>query len=109
MLTSGFKAQLDLTYVGPVGSGSKKKEADSNGIDKGSEKIDNDANKQQNKRDTAFDQLVLPEGHKEMVVSLIAQHFRDRESTTAATEQFDIVRGKGIRQSLLLLLNRLRG
>ena len=30
-----------------------------------------------------------------MVLSLVAQHFRDRESTTVDTEQSDIVRGKG--------------
>ena len=47
------------------------------------------------KRETAFDQLVLPPGHKKMVLSLIAQHYRDKESGTADTEQVDIVRGKG--------------
>jgi hypothetical protein len=42
---------------------------------------------------TAFDQLVLPPGHKDMVLSLIAQHFRDKESKEK--QQFDIVAGKG--------------
>ncbi|RYP92923.1 hypothetical protein DL770_000973 [Monosporascus sp. CRB-9-2] len=46
---------------------------------------------------TFFDQLVLPKGHKEMVVSLIAQHFRDKDSSSKEskeTQQVDIVRGK---------------
>jgi hypothetical protein len=47
------------------------------------------------RKETVFDQLVLPPGHKEMVLSLIAQHYRDKESGTADTEQVDIVRGKG--------------
>ncbi|KAK5989730.1 hypothetical protein PT974_07989 [Cladobotryum mycophilum] len=55
------------------------------------------------KRDTAFDRLVLPKGHKEMVLSLIAQHFRDKESSTAQTEQVDLVRGKG--KGLIILLH----
>jgi hypothetical protein len=46
------------------------------------------------KRETAFDQLVLPPGHKQMVLSLIAQHFRDKESRINEHEA-DIVRGKG--------------
>ena len=47
------------------------------------------------KRGAAFDQLVLPPGHKDMVLSLIAQHFRDKESAARSAEQVDIVRGKG--------------
>jgi hypothetical protein len=43
----------------------------------------------------AFDRLVLEEGHSSMIVSLIAQHFRDKKSTTGKREEFDIVRGKG--------------
>ncbi|KAL8423875.1 hypothetical protein RB596_003913 [Gaeumannomyces avenae] len=39
---------------------------------------------------TAFEQLVLPRGHKEMVTSLVTQHFRDKASGGNA----DIVRGK---------------
>lgn len=42
-----------------------------------------------------FDQLVLPDGHKDMVKSLIKQHFREKESKSADKEQVDIVRGKG--------------
>jgi flagellar biosynthesis GTPase FlhF len=54
----------------PVGSGKKKKE-------------------------TAFEQLVLPEGHKNMVQCLVAQHFRDKETRVNDNEEVDVVRGKG--------------
>ncbi|KAK5659704.1 hypothetical protein OQA88_915 [Cercophora sp. LCS_1] len=50
---------------------------------------------------TAFDQLVLPKGHKEMVLSLIAQHFRDKEPKE--DQQVDIVAGKG--KGLIVLLH----
>lgn len=40
---------------------------------------------------TAFGHLVLPPGHKEMVTSLVTQHFRDK----ASGGNTDIVRGKG--------------
>ncbi|KAL8329766.1 hypothetical protein RB597_005172 [Gaeumannomyces tritici] len=48
---------------------------------------------------TAFEQLVLPRGHKEMVTSLVTQHFRDKASGGNA----DIVRGKG--KGLIILLH----
>lgn len=48
------------------------------------------------KRKTAFDRLVLEKGHKEMILSLTAQHFRDKESPTGPKKQVDIVKGKGI-------------
>lgn len=43
-----------------------------------------------------FDQLVLPEGHKDLVKSLIAQHFRDKASAQYGSDQTDIIRGKGM-------------
>lgn len=50
--------------------------------------------------ETAFDQLVLPPGHKRMLLSLVAQHFRDKDATSqqgdGEDDQTDIVRGKGI-------------
>ncbi|KAK4104489.1 hypothetical protein N658DRAFT_513365 [Parathielavia hyrcaniae] len=51
---------------------------------------------------TAFDRLVLENGHQHMIVSLISQHFRDK-SATSDTEQFDNVKGKG--KGLILLLH----
>lgn len=46
--------------------------------------------------DEIFDQLVLPEGHKDLVKSLIAQHFRDKSSTQYERGQPNIVHGKGM-------------
>jgi len=63
-------AKLDLKYMTSISSGTKKKE-------------------------TAFDQLVLPEGHKTMVQCLISQHFRDKDARVNDNEEVDIVRGKG--------------
>ncbi|PYH40397.1 P-loop containing nucleoside triphosphate hydrolase protein, partial [Aspergillus saccharolyticus JOP 1030-1] len=45
----------------------------------------------------------IREGHKKMLLSLVAQHYRDKESPTAANEQVDIVRGKG--KGLIILLH----
>ncbi|KAK3357819.1 hypothetical protein B0T25DRAFT_170507 [Lasiosphaeria hispida] len=78
VLRSRKWAKLDLKYLSPVTSGSKNHE-------------------------TAFDQLVLPTGHKDMVQCLIAQHFRDREARIDENEEVDIVRGKG--KGLIILLH----
>lgn len=45
--------------------------------------------------DDFFEQLVLPKGHKDLVKSLIAQHFRYRASAQSGSDQTDIIRGKG--------------
>ncbi|KZM28450.1 uncharacterized protein EKO05_0009881 [Ascochyta rabiei] len=47
---------------------------------------------------TAFDDLVLPPGHRDVILSLVAQHFRDEEH-----HEVDIFRGKG--KGLILLLH----
>ena len=88
------KAKLDLTYLSPIGSSNEEQiNAD---VKLRAESGDGEGTKSQEKRsDRVFDQLVLPPGHKEMVLSLIAQHFRDKESAMADKEQIDIVRGKG--------------
>ncbi|TEA16810.1 ATPase family AAA domain-containing protein 3B [Colletotrichum sidae] len=52
---------------------------------------------------TAFDRLVLDEGHKSMIKSLIAQHFRDKQTKGGPHDQFDVVRGKG--KGLIVLLH----
>lgn len=44
---------------------------------------------------TALDRLVLEEGHRNMIVSLISQHFREKASSRSRIEEFDIVKGKG--------------
>lgn len=46
--------------------------------------------------ENGFDQLVLPDGHKNMVKSLIRQHLRDKKSDHPDNDQIDIVRGKGM-------------
>lgn len=43
----------------------------------------------------ALNRLVLEKGHHSMIVSLIAQHFRDKKSTSGQREEFDLVKGKG--------------
>ncbi|KAF5503164.1 ATPase family AAA domain-containing protein 3B [Colletotrichum fructicola] len=56
-----------------------------------------------NNRRTAFDRLVLEDGHKSMIESLISQHFRDKESKGGPQDQVDVVKGKG--KGLILLLH----
>ncbi|KAF6836635.1 hypothetical protein CMUS01_05339 [Colletotrichum musicola] len=52
---------------------------------------------------TAFDRLVLDNRHRRLIVSLVSQHFRDKESKTGRSEEFDIVKGKG--KGLIILLH----
>ncbi|KAL6904149.1 hypothetical protein GGI43DRAFT_399718 [Trichoderma evansii] len=77
VLRSRKWAKLDLKYLTPVDEGLKKK--------------------------TAFDQLVLPTGHKDIVHCLVAQHFRDKAARVSDNEEVDIVRGKG--KGLIILLH----
>ncbi|KAK4678794.1 hypothetical protein QC764_500330 [Podospora pseudoanserina] len=51
----------------------------------------------------AFEQLVLPDGYKDMVLSLIAQHYRDKQMQNDERDQVDIIRGKG--KGLILFLH----
>lgn len=53
----------------------------------------------QKKPRTAFDRLVIEKEHRSMIVSLVAQHFRDKKSSSGQQQQFDIVKGKGILQA----------
>lgn len=62
-------AKLDLKYLSPVSEGSKEQ--------------------------TAFDQLVLPKQHKDIVYCLVDQHFRNKEARVSDNEEVDIIRGKG--------------
>ncbi|KAK0659196.1 hypothetical protein QBC41DRAFT_331599 [Cercophora samala] len=82
-------AQFDLQYLTPVRYPSVATAA----VEKG-ETIP---------RQLAFDQLVLPDGYKDMVLSLIAQHYRDKASQKGQKSPVDIVRGKG--EGLILLLH----
>ncbi|KAF8853902.1 P-loop containing nucleoside triphosphate hydrolase protein, partial [Acephala macrosclerotiorum] len=83
-------AQLDLSYLEYIDN-------DDDGHDVDAE--DNDSDEEAGDK-SAFGRLVLPKGHKKMVLSLIAQHFRNKGSQD---EQADIVRGKG--KGLIILLH----
>ncbi|UKZ45950.1 hypothetical protein TrVGV298_000145 [Trichoderma virens] len=52
-------------------------------------------NNESKKPKTAFDRLVIEKEHRSMIVSLVAQHFRDKKSSSRQQQQFDIVKGKG--------------
>lgn len=58
-----------------------------------------------NIEDPAFEQLVLPDGHKNIVLSLISQHYRNRDSGRRSIDRSDIVKGKGERPSVHPLPN----
>lgn len=64
-------------------------------------------NPTENAKENAFDNLVFPDDkldRKTIVRSLVAQHFRDKESRMSHEEQSDIVRGKGgLLQNILYL------
>ncbi|KAF3054783.1 hypothetical protein GL218_07412 [Daldinia childiae] len=79
VLRSRKWAQLDLTHL----------------------RYENEQNRDNIK--TAFDQLVLPPGHKDMVEALVTQHFQDREAAQRGNGQTDLVRGKG--KGLIVLLH----
>lgn len=72
---------LDLRYISPIDN---------------VEDVPINGNTPGRRRETAFDQLVLPPGHKEMVKSLIAQHFRDKRRMVGDMKYWDFVRGKGM-------------
>ncbi|KAK0645610.1 hypothetical protein B0T16DRAFT_328979 [Cercophora newfieldiana] len=89
ILRSRKWAKFDLTYLEYVNNSAQR------GAGSGQESSP--------PRETAFDQLVMEQNQKNVILSLIAQHFRDKESATAANEQVDIVRGKG--KGLIILLH----
>jgi hypothetical protein len=43
----------------------------------------------------AFEGLQLPDNHKELVTSLVVQHFRSKQSANLKNEQTDLIQGKG--------------
>ncbi|KAF2438728.1 hypothetical protein P171DRAFT_397831, partial [Karstenula rhodostoma CBS 690.94] len=96
VLRSRKFAKLDLTHLSEV-------HTEEESIAKASALNKDGAEKSLTESKGAFDRLVLEEGHSSMIVSLIAQHFRDKKSTTGKREEFDIVRGKG--KGLIILLH----
>ncbi|KAJ4387487.1 hypothetical protein N0V93_008079 [Gnomoniopsis smithogilvyi] len=84
-------ATLDLNYFSPLNSGASIRST-------------NDAIVDTNRsEENALDQLVLPKGHKDVVKSLISQHFQDKASRRYAVEEKDLIRGKG--KGLIILLH----
>ncbi|KAK4225137.1 hypothetical protein QBC38DRAFT_270746 [Podospora fimiseda] len=83
-------AKLDIDCLRPIGTKRGHSAADKSPT-------------QNPDQETSFDQLVLPRGHKDMVLSLITQHFRDKSSDRSGDDQVDIVRGKG--KGLIMLLH----
>ncbi|ETS84738.1 hypothetical protein PFICI_02763 [Pestalotiopsis fici W106-1] len=51
----------------------------------------------------AFEGLELPDNHREVLKSLVVQHFRSKQSTFMKNEQTDLIQGKG--KGLILLLH----
>ncbi|ETS84506.1 hypothetical protein PFICI_02531 [Pestalotiopsis fici W106-1] len=98
VLRSRKWAQLDLTYITDLYTPDPE---DIGLSDIEPPRVDHVAD--DTSRKTAFDQLVLEKGYKKMILSLTAQHFRDKESAVGATKQVDIVKGKG--KGLIILLH----
>lgn len=79
-------AKLDLSYITDVHSSIPIEIADNSAVE---------PNFDETEPSTALDRLVLEEGHRNMIVSLISQHFREKASSRSQKEEFDIVKGKG--------------
>ncbi|KAK4174387.1 hypothetical protein QBC36DRAFT_42236 [Triangularia setosa] len=91
-------AQFDLQYLTPVRHPSFTQHDEGK-----ADRAAGDMTEQSMPRQLAFDQLVLPDGYKDMVLSLISQHYRDKASQTGRKGQVDIIRGKG--EGLIILLH----
>lgn len=85
-LTMANLAKLDLSYITDVHSSIPIEIADNSAVE---------PNTDETEPSTALDRLVLEEGHRNMIVSLISQHFREKASSRSQKEEFDIVKGKG--------------
>ncbi|KAK5634720.1 hypothetical protein RRF57_010433 [Xylaria bambusicola] len=86
VLRSRQWARLDITYLKHVNA--QDEEIQRDGKHKGAAPA---------KEIPALDQLILPGNHKDILVSLISQHFRDKGSKVVDGDQADFVRGKGSR------------
>ncbi|KAL1879874.1 hypothetical protein Daus18300_001713 [Diaporthe australafricana] len=91
-------AQMDLKYLSPLNSGGRATQAGKSTLPGG------DGTKHPDQpAETTLDQLVLPPGHKDIVKSLISQHFQDKATGRYEAEEKDVVRGKG--KGLIILLH----
>ncbi|TPX15884.1 uncharacterized protein E0L32_000218 [Thyridium curvatum] len=105
-------SKLDLDFLSDIDKaeesaeaqfeGTHTKDSDDNEGGDTSDDSDNDDGSN-NASKTTFSQLVLPPGHKKMVLSLVSQHFRNKESFKRRNEKVDIVKGKG--KGLIILLH----
>lgn len=84
-------AQMDLKYLSPLNSGGRIRQVGNIMLAGG-----NLAKTTNETPETTLDQLVLPPGHKNIVKSLISQHFQDKKTGRYEAEEKDVVRGKGI-------------
>ncbi|KAL6692959.1 hypothetical protein J3F84DRAFT_401494 [Trichoderma pleuroticola] len=85
VLRSRKWAKLDLSYITDVHTSIPIEIADNSAVE---------PNTDETEPSTALDRLVLEEGHRNMIVSLISQHFREKASSRSQKEEFDIVKGK---------------
>jgi len=84
---------LDPTYVMPIDDGNQN-------YDVTGGTGDNTEGERTKQAKSPFDQLVIPDEHKLAILSLVSQHFRDknreRQTDNAIRDNWvDIVRGKG--------------
>lgn len=71
MLTLMFTAQLDLDLLRYENSNARDLTVD------------------------AFERLELPDNHREVLKSLVVQHFRSKQSAFTKNQQTDLIQGKG--------------
>ncbi|UKZ78990.1 hypothetical protein TrVFT333_006741 [Trichoderma virens FT-333] len=94
VLRSRKWAKLDLSYITDVHPSIPADVGDNSAVEPNVDEVE---------PGNALDRLVLEEGHRNMIVSLISQHFREKASSRSQKEEFDIVKGKG--KGLILLLH----
>lgn len=82
---------MDLKYLSPLNPGGRTRHVGDNILAGGTV-----TRKPDETSETTLDQLVLPQGHKDIVRSLISQHFQDKATGRYEAEEKDVVRGKGI-------------
>lgn len=81
---------MDLKYLSPLSLGGRTRHVADNILAGGNVTKSPNAT-----AETTLDQLVLPPGHKNIVKSLISQHFQDKATGRYEAEEKDVVRGKG--------------
>ena len=96
--TNRITAKLDLEHLSDV---NLYKASGTSTLDEAKNTIS--AKDKKENSSLALDRLELEKGHHEMIVSLIAQHFRDKKSKSGQREEFDLVKGKG---KVILLCSR---